>query len=114
MLKILQKMILQMKIVRNNHRNIIEYLEKNGGKEMNEKNKKLDPLLFEGMPRYEDYKSESEFQEAIDKFLDNDSLELENIFFCRNSNSQSSFTCPLLENEEGLVINSIGINPTSY
>lgn len=113
MLKILQKMVIQMKIVRNNHRNINEFLEKNEGKEISERNKVFDQMLFNKMPRYENFTNEDEFQAAIDKYLMNDEIDLDSAFLCTASQSKASYVSPLLEDEEGLVVNSVAIHPCS-
>ena len=85
---------------------IIEFLEKYGGPEAISLEKKQDVGIFEKLPRYEDYQTEEEFDKAVDKYFLDDEISVDNIFNCNKN--QRTFS-PLLDNEEGLVINSIVI-----
>lgn len=65
------------------------------------------------MPRYEQFSSEEEFQTAIDGYLSTNEVDLEQTFFCLKNQTKNSFTCPIMEDQESLVVNSITICPTS-
>ena len=100
-----------MKIIRNNHMEIIQFLDKSGGSEAIKNGKLEEQKLFNNLPRYEKFDEEEAFRAAVDKYFETEEIDLENVFFC-NSN-QRTYISPLLEDEEGLVINSIVISPNS-
>lgn len=74
-----------MKIIRNNHMEIIQFLEKSGGSEAIKNGKLEEQKLFNNLPRYEKFESEEEFQAEVDRYFESEEIDLENVFFC-NSN----------------------------
>lgn len=83
--KILQKLVIQMKIIRNNHMEIIQFLDRSEGSEAIKNGKVEEQKLFKNLPRYEKFEDEEAFQEAVDRYFENEDIDLENVFFC-NSN----------------------------
>jgi len=77
----------------------------------NKNKKQINDILFEKLPRYENFTSETQKDKAVHEYLMNDDVNLESVFW--NSSNQRSLISPLMEDEEGLVINSIVVAPNT-
>ena len=91
-LKILQKLIIQLKIKRNSLREIIDHFKQNSSQTPNKSKKQIYEMLFEKLPRYENYANEEERQKAFHNFLMNDEINLESVFW--NNSNQKSLISP--------------------
>lgn len=87
-LKILQKLIIQLKMIRDNLKEVMDYFKANPTL-LNNKNKKLvNDTLFEKLPRYENYSTTEERDKGVQDYIMNDEIDLENVFL-NNSNQRS-------------------------
>jgi hypothetical protein len=110
-LKILQKLIIQLKIIRDNLREILDYFTVNPHLLNTSRKKQVDYHLFEKFPRYENYPTTEAREKAIHEFITTDEVNLEAVFW--NNANHKSLISPLMEDEEGLVINSIVVAPNT-
>jgi hypothetical protein len=109
--RILQKMVMQLKITRNMLDELMKYLNSIEMKDLTEKTSKtLDDTIFKELPRYEECQNDEELQLKLDQFLDKIGPQLNDDSIFYSYNNQRTKIGPLLEDREGFVMNSYPIN----
>lgn len=112
LMRLLNKVIIQLKITRDYVIELMNYLAVNESKVNTEKASKIvEDIVFSEMPRFEDNPGPEEVQNRILKFIDKSipHLQDETVFYYHYF--QKVKTGPLMEEKEGFLMESQPINP---
>jgi hypothetical protein len=109
--RLLDKMIMQMKITRDQVRDLTEYLAGCVASDTPDKEaKSIEDVLFRDIPRLEECQSEEVLEEKIMNFIDKSETLLNDDTSYFYHNNQRTKPSPLLEDREGFIMNSFTIN----
>lgn len=109
--RLLEKMIMQLKITRDQVRELTEYLSTCTPDESPDKEaKSIEDVLFRDIPRLEECQSEDVLEEKIMNFINKSETLLNEDTSYFYHNNQRTKPSPLLEDKEGFIMNSFTIN----